>query len=90
MQTTLSVKKKQHILRFSATMANAKFLFLGETPRNKPGRHNRLRKISRCFSVKFLGVSPRKVITWICRSKSVSRNFSEEFKMISECMIIFE
>ena len=63
------VKKKQHISRFSATMANAKFLFLGETPRNKPGRQNRLREISRCFLVKCLGVSPRKVITWICRSK---------------------
>ena len=72
--------KKQHISRFSATMANAKFLFLGETPRNKPGRRNRLREISRCFSVKFLGVSPRKVITWIYRSNSFSRSFSEEFK----------
>ena len=55
-------------------------LFLGETPRNKPGRRNRQREISRCFSVKFLGVSPRKVITWIYRSNSFSRSFSEEFK----------
>ena len=47
-------------------------------------------KISRFFSVKFLGVSPRKVITWICRSKSVSRSLSEEFKKIGTCMIIFE
>ena len=61
-------------------MANAKFLFLGETLRNKPGRQNRLRKIPRCFSVKFLCVSPRKVITLICRPKSVSRSFSEEFE----------
>ena len=71
-------------------MANAKFLFLGETQRNNPGRQNRLREIPRCFSVKFLGVSPRKVITLICRSKSVSRSFSEDFKKISTCMIIFE
>ena len=76
---TLPVKKKQHISRFSANMANAKFSFLGETPRNKPGRENRLREIPRCFSVKFLGVSPRKVITLIYLSKSVSRSFSEEF-----------
>ena len=59
MDVTLPVKKKQHISRFSATMANANFLFLGETPRNKPGRQNRLHEIPQCFSVKFLGEQSR-------------------------------
>ena len=58
----------------------AKFLFLGEIPRSKQGRQNHLHEIPRCFSVKFLGVSPRKVITWIYRSKCLSWSFSEEFK----------
>ena len=81
-QCTLPVKKKkQHISCFSATMANAKFLFLRETPRNKQSRQNHLRKIPRCFSVKFLCVSPRKVITWVYRSKSLSRSSRRNLKI---------
>ena len=78
---TLPVNCKQHISRFSATMANAKFSFLGETPRNKPGRQNRLREIPLCFSEKgnYLDLS----------IKVGFAEFLVGFLKMSTCMIIF-
>ena len=62
-QSTLPVKKKIYI--YFASLGNfgkRDFFFNhGAIPRNTPGRQNRLREIPRCFSVNFLGVSPRKV-----------------------------
>ena len=72
-------KEKTTYFAFLHNHGKREIFISRKTPRNKPGRQNRLREIPRCFSVKFLGVSPRKVITLIYRSKSVSRSFSEEF-----------